>query len=73
MRRLAFSLLVFAGGMAFATLPAAADGPFVRELPVAACNEGTHNAHMNIPAGTPGHPHVPHLMGFCMTMPGIHP
>jgi len=25
-----------------------------------ACNQGTMNAHMKMPAGVPGHHHVPH-------------
>ncbi len=73
MRKVAVSLVVLGGSLAIATLPAAAEAPFVQELPEAACNQGTQNAHMNIPRGTPGHPHVPHFMGFCMTMPGVHP
>ena len=73
MRRVAVSFSVFVGSLALAASPSAADAPLVQELPPAACNQGTHNAHGNIPRGVPGHPHVPHSMGFCMTMPGTHP
>ncbi len=73
MRKVAVSLVVLGGSVGIAALPAAAEAPAVRSLPTAACNQGTHNAHMSIPLGTPGHPHVPHNMGFCMTMPGAHP
>ena len=74
MRRVAVSFAVFAGSFALAASPAAAKAPLVKELPPAACNQGTQNAHRHIPRGVPGHPHVPHfMMGFCMTMPGSHP
>lgn len=73
MREVAVSFALVGASLGIGALPAAAEGPFVRELPAAACNQGTSNAHAHIPLGTPGHPHVPHFMGFCMTMPGVHP
>jgi hypothetical protein len=73
MRKVAVSLVVLGGSVGIAALPAAAEPPAVRALPAAACNQGTHNAHARIPLNAPGHPHVPHEMGFCMTMPGVHP
>ncbi len=74
MRRLISSFVVIGALTAVGAPPAAADAPFVKELPAAACNQGTMNAHASVPRGTPGHPHIPHaMMGFCMTMPGAHP
>lgn len=73
MRRFILSLVVAGALGTIGAAPAAAEAPFVQELPDAACNQGTMNAHQSIPRGTPGHPHVPHHMGFCMTMPGVHP
>ena len=77
MRRMILPVIVAALFGLTAAVPAAADGPFVQPIPDAACdNAGTHQAHQSIPAGTPGHPHVPHRMGpamACMTMPGVHP
>ena len=73
MRKLVLSIAVAAAAMGAGALPAAAEAPFVKELPDAACNQGTMNAHQSVPRGVPGHPHIPHMMGFCMTMPGVHP
>jgi hypothetical protein len=77
MRKLVVSMVVLGGSLGVGVLPATAEGPFVQDIPGAACdNEGTHNAHTRIPAGNPAHPHVPHRMGpqmLCMTMPGVHP
>lgn len=74
MRRL-FLSLALASGLAVAgagVMPATAEAPPVVELPDAACNEGTMTAHGAIPDGVAGHPHVPHSMGRCMTMPAGH-
>jgi hypothetical protein len=76
-KKVVLAFLMAGGSLSMAVWPAAADGPFVQDIPAAACdNAGTHNAHDSIPAGAPGHPHVPHRMGpamLCMTMPGVHP
>ncbi len=80
MRKLFVSFVAAGALMAIGAAPAAADPPFIQEVNPAACNQGTHNAHQSIPPGTPGHPHVPHMMRpgpgqppQCMTMPGVNP
>lgn len=69
MRRLLLSLALAGGLAAAGAAPATAEAPPVVELPDAACNEGTMTAHGSIPDGVAGHPHVPHDMNGCMTMP----
>jgi hypothetical protein len=46
---------------AFAAPPAFADHNARRgDVPEAACNQGTQDAHGRIPAGSPAHERVPH-------------
>lgn len=70
-RRLILSFVVASLLAAIGAAPAAAEQPFTQTVSPAACNQGTQNAHGNV-AG-PAHPHVPHPMPTCMTMPGVHP
>lgn len=64
MRKLVLSVVIASGLSMIGAAPAGAAGPRVKELPPAACNQGTENAHHSVPAGRPGHPHIPHFMGF---------
>jgi len=65
MRRLILSLLVAGTIVASPALPALGDVSTTQQLPAAACNQGTMNAHGHIPASTgsgkttPGHFAVP--------------
>jgi hypothetical protein len=64
MRKLLVTAAV-AGSLAAFVAPAPADVSHTQNLPVAACNQGTMNAHESIPettgtgATTPGHEAVP--------------
>lgn len=72
MRKLLASAAVTASFALVAAAPASAEPPMVKPLPDAACNQGTaqaQEAQQN--AGRRFNPHVPHAMGFCMTMPGV--
>ena len=73
MRRLVVSLVVAGGLTVAAAAPAGAQPPTVVFLPEQACNQGTARAHQAAPAHSRGHPHIPHRMGRCMTMPAGHP
>ena len=55
MKRFFLVLLSVLALVAF-VLPVAVAGA---ELPGATCNRGTATAHAHIPAGVPGHEHVP--------------
>ena len=68
MRKVLASFAIVGGLIGAGAAPVAATQPAMIELPGAACNQGTRNAHGHV-AG-PAHPHVPHSMrGICMTMP----
>ena len=64
MRKL-FITIALAGGLAAFAGPVSADVSHTQHLPSAACNDGTMNAHENIPettgtgATTPAHDAVP--------------
>jgi hypothetical protein len=61
MRRVFLVVLVTLSLAAFAAPPALADHTARRgDVPEAACNQGTQNAHGRIPAGSPAHERVPH-------------
>jgi hypothetical protein len=65
MRRVVLSLLLAAGMSVAPAVPALADVSATQQLPAAACNQGTMNAHERIPettgtgVTTPGHGAVP--------------
>jgi hypothetical protein len=65
MRRVVLSLVLAAGLAAAPAVPALADVSTTQQLPVAACNQGTMNAHERIPettgtgVTTPAHGAVP--------------
>ena len=65
MRKIVTGLVVAAALLATAAAPANGDVSTTQHLPAAACNQGTMNAHNNIPettgtgATTPGHGAVP--------------
>ena len=65
MRRVAVSLVLAAGMAVAPAVPALADVSTTQQLPAAACNQGTMNAHERIPEATgtgvttPGHGAVP--------------
>jgi hypothetical protein len=65
MQKLLIALALSAAVIGLPAAPAMADVSHTQHLPVAACNQGTMNAHANIPATTgtgtttPGHDAVP--------------
>lgn len=65
MRRVVLSLLLAAGMSVAPAVPALADVSTTQQLPAAACNQGTMNAHERIPettgtgVTTPAHGAVP--------------
>jgi hypothetical protein len=65
MRRVVLSLLLAAGMSVAPAVPALADVSTTQQLPAAACNQGTMNAHEHIPettgtgVTTPAHGAVP--------------
>ena len=72
MRKLLLLAVVTASFALVGVAPVSANPPMVKPLPDAACNQGTMRAQQAQQAqGRRFNPHVPHYMGFCMTMPGV--
>ena len=58
LRRLLVTGAATAMLLAVGAMPALAHGP--QHLPLAACNDGTANAHSSLGASARGHDHIPH-------------